>query len=338
MSSLILMFLWASLVLYSLLGGADFGAGLWELRSTGLAHDELVSRAMGPVWETNHLWVIIALVILFVAFPPLFRELSLAYHIPLSLFLLGITMRGCAFAFRHYDADQSPLSRSLYSSCFRIGSALASLAWGLVAGGLSQGAFPGPRGSFAQRFLQPWLGPVPMAVAAGVLTLFALNAAVFLQGEAPTSALRTLFTRRAKTSLLVLGALGLGLLAAEATPRGSSKGMFWTTSWCVLCAGLCLITGSALWRALGQGTLWPPRILLGGLVACIVSAWGGLPVVHGFSFGDGPPTPLLLASSSAPVLRSLAFALTAGGCIIFPAAGYLFWVFGRLGGRRPPAP
>ena len=87
MSSLILMFLWASLVLYSLLGGADFGAGLWELRSTGLAHDELVSRAMGPVWETNHLWVIIALVILFVAFPPpLPRTFPRLPHPPVPVF------------------------------------------------------------------------------------------------------------------------------------------------------------------------------------------------------------------------------------------------------------
>src|ERR1700733_8715060 len=100
-------FLAVSLLFYCVLGGADFGAGALEFfvpEKNRKRHEELVNKAMGPVWEANHIWLIILIVILFNAFPKVYAQYSIYFHIPLTLMLIGIVFRGCAFSFRNYDA------------------------------------------------------------------------------------------------------------------------------------------------------------------------------------------------------------------------------------------
>src|SRR6185369_1429317 len=95
-----------SLILYALLGGADFGGGLWDLLASGpraAAQRELVERAIAPVWEANHVWLVLLVVLLFSAFPTAYAAVSVALHVPLALMLVGIVLRGSAFTFRHYD-------------------------------------------------------------------------------------------------------------------------------------------------------------------------------------------------------------------------------------------
>ncbi len=138
---IVALFLAAALVLYVVLGGADFGAGILELFLVGPAwrqERQLLQQAIGPVWEANHIWLIIALVILFNAFPAAFAEMSTTFHIPLTLMLVGITMRGTAYALRHYD-DIRDGAQTAYERFFVAGSILTPLALGLVAGGLALG-------------------------------------------------------------------------------------------------------------------------------------------------------------------------------------------------------
>jgi cytochrome d ubiquinol oxidase subunit II len=95
-----------SLYLYFLFGGADFGGGVWDLFARGPRRKEqraLVSDAIAPVWEVNHVWLIFAVVLLFSGFPRAFSAISIALHVPLTLFLLGVVLRGAAFAFRSAD-------------------------------------------------------------------------------------------------------------------------------------------------------------------------------------------------------------------------------------------
>src|SRR3972149_1057124 len=103
----IVFFLGVSIILYCLLAGADFGAGILEFFK-GPTHrekqSELITHAMSPVWEANHVWLILVVVILFNGFPKAFSVLSITYHIPLTVMLVGVILRGCAFTFRHYDA------------------------------------------------------------------------------------------------------------------------------------------------------------------------------------------------------------------------------------------
>src|SRR5690606_37901676 len=91
------------LTAYAVLGGADFGAGLRDL-SRERRQRALVVRSMAPVWEANHVWLIIVAIALFSGCPEAFAALSRSLTGPLSIALLGIVLRGAAFAFRQYGA------------------------------------------------------------------------------------------------------------------------------------------------------------------------------------------------------------------------------------------
>src|SRR3712207_596683 len=95
----------AALCLYAVTGGADFGAGLWDRLAGGprkAAQRALIERALAPIWETNHVWLIFVVVIAFSAFPAGFAAIGVALGVPLSLALIGIVLRGAAFVFRQY--------------------------------------------------------------------------------------------------------------------------------------------------------------------------------------------------------------------------------------------
>src|SRR5690242_3709734 len=104
----------ASLNAYVLFAGADFGGGGWDLLASGprkRAQREVIEHAIGPVWEANHVWLILALVLLFTGFAPAFAQLSIRLHIPFSLALIGVALRGSAFAFRTYGGQRDRVQR-----------------------------------------------------------------------------------------------------------------------------------------------------------------------------------------------------------------------------------
>ena len=118
------LFMGVALWLYCLLGGADFGAGILELFTPvkdRSKHRKIVNQAIGTGWEANHVWLILALVICFNAFPKAFAQISITFHIPLTLMLVGIVLRGCAFTFRHYDAYKDK-SQIIYNRLFTLSS------------------------------------------------------------------------------------------------------------------------------------------------------------------------------------------------------------------------
>src|SRR5260370_40815633 len=104
----------ADLIIYALLGGADYGGGVWDLFAFGRsapAQRALIADAIGPIWEANHVWLILVIVVLFTAFPPEFAAISIALHIPLTLLLIGIVLRGTTFTFRAHDAQRDDVQR-----------------------------------------------------------------------------------------------------------------------------------------------------------------------------------------------------------------------------------
>src|SRR3954467_8933220 len=109
-------------VLYALLGGADFGGGIWDLFATGpraAAQRQAVATAIGPIWEANHVWLIFVIVLVFTVFPPVFAAVSIALYIPLSLALLGIVFRGAAFIFR---TPARGLAKTAWEQVFAVAS------------------------------------------------------------------------------------------------------------------------------------------------------------------------------------------------------------------------
>src|SRR4051812_5378836 len=104
----------ASLILYALMGGADFGGGVWDLLAQGpraARQRKVISDAIAPIWEANHVWLILVIVLLFTAFPGAFAAMMTALHIPLTAMLVGVVLRGSAFVFRKYDAKDDHVQR-----------------------------------------------------------------------------------------------------------------------------------------------------------------------------------------------------------------------------------
>ena len=324
----IAFFLAVSILLYSLFAGADFGAGILEAFAGQHRKEEqrrLVSHAIGPVWEANHVWLILAVVILFVGFPKAYSALSITFHIPLTLMLFGIVLRGCAFTFRHYDATLD-YSHRYYSAIFRISSFLAPLMLGVVAGGALLGAAGPVESGFYAGFVRPWANLFCFSVGVFTCVLFAFLAAVYLIGETSDPAIRRIFVRRAMiANALAIVAGVIVFVAAELdgfplARRFAGRGVSLAS---MIGATAILLP---LWIAIKRGRVRMARVLVAVQVGLVLLGWFRLqfPVII-----NSQSTPLTIYTSAAPepTLRYLLYALVVGSVIIFPALTYLFKIF-----------
>ncbi len=315
-----------ALILYTLTGGADFGGGIWDLLASGprtREQRELIEHAIGPIWEANHVWLILVVVVLFTAFPAAFAAASVALFVPLVLLLVGIVLRGAAFTFRAYDRRDDRV-QARWGLLFSSASALAPLLLGVVVGALASG-----RLRVAARGSEPlaWLAPFPLSVGLLALALFAYLAAAYLSVES-TGALRDDFRRRALAAGV---AAGVAALLAAALARAQAPLVFegltqrpW--SWPLL-ATTAAAAGVAF-AALSGGRVRLARAAAALQSALIVAGWGA--AQHPYLLVPD----LTLASASAPrsVQVALLWALGAGAVFLFPALYLLFRVFK---GARP---
>src|SRR5689334_322975 len=121
---------------YVLTGGADFGGGVWDLLASGPSRDEqrsLIEQSIAPIWEANHVWLIVVVVLLFSAFPPAFGTLGVVLHIPLSLMLVGIVLRGSAFVFRSYGGRAHGRQ---WGTLFAVTSLITPVILGMIIGAI----------------------------------------------------------------------------------------------------------------------------------------------------------------------------------------------------------
>ena len=310
-----------SLNAYVLLAGADFGGGVWDLVAAGPRRRDqraLVAEALGPVWEANHVWLILAIVLLFSCFPAAFTQLSIRLHIPLSLALIGIVLRGSAFAFRNYGGQRDDVQRN-WGRLFAIASVVTPLLLGMAVGAVATGrvgdAGRGTGEGFYGVYVAPWLNPFAFSVVVVSLAKYAFLAAVYLTLESSDAKLRNDFRRRALGSGAAVIVLGAVVLALQ---QGSAE-MLWA-------APLHLVTGAtavgclaALWLGRWQAA----RIAAAAEVSLILWGW---------AVGQYPylvPPDFSIAGSAAPrVTLELALgALALGGLVLFPSLYYLFRVF-----------
>ena len=205
---LVVLALVASLTAYALPGGADYGGGVWDLLARGRSAQrqrETIAHAIGPIWEANHVWLILAIVILFTALPHAFAAMSTFLHVPLQLVLIGIVLRGPAFVFRAYGPDD-PRHERFWGLVFAMASIATPVFLGVTVGALTEGRLPArPEGTFRAVYLQPWMTPFSAGVGALALALCAYLAAAYLTLEAGDDEQRAAFRRRA---------LAAGLLSA----------------------------------------------------------------------------------------------------------------------------
>ena len=194
------LFVLAALVIYALTGGADYGGGLWDLLATGpraQRQREVIEHAIAPIWEANHVWLILVVVVLFTAFPPAFAVMMTALHVPITLVLLGVVLRGSTFAFRKYD----PGGHRRWGTIFGVASLATPLFLGITLGGLASGEVRVADGRVTTGFFAGWTRPFALACGASALGLFAFLAAVYLTVDAEgESDVQEDFRRRALVS------------------------------------------------------------------------------------------------------------------------------------------
>lgn len=318
-----------ALVLYALTGGADFGGGILDLTARGprgRALRDLIARAIGPIWEANHVWLILVVVVLFVCFPRAFAVVMTALHIPLAVMLVGVVMRGSAFVFRGYD-DPSELVARRWSLVFAASSLLTPLALGTTLGAVASGALrlDPATGRVLTDFVSAWLAPFPLAVGGLVTALFALLAATYLAMETEDPALREDLRRRGLGAGVLTGTFAfLSLaLAAEGAPRvwAGLAGGPWSLPFQVVTGGVAVGALLALARrrwALARG-------LAAGQVVLVSLGWAASqwPMLV--------PPDLDIASAAAPpsVIVPVLWALGLGAIGLFPALFWLYRVFGK---------
>jgi cytochrome d ubiquinol oxidase subunit II len=312
----------AALVFYALLGGADFGGGIWDLLAGGpraMAQRALVEEAIGPIWEANHVWLILVVVVLFTSFPVAFAAISVGLFVPLLLLLVGIVLRGAAFTFRTYDTPKDEVQRR-WGLVFSASSVVAPLMMGVVVGSLATGRLraEGPmRGGYFA-----WLSPFPLAVGLFAAALFAFLAAVYLTVEAQGE-LREDFRFRAIGAGAVVFAMALlcALLSSREAPmvfRGLT-GRGWSLP-------LHLATGAAAVTAFA-GLLARrfrlARLAAAAQVALIVLGWGASQYPH----LAAPDLTLEAAGAPRQTQVMLLWTLAAGALVLFPCLYLLFRVF-----------
>jgi len=273
-ADVVAVILCAGATLYAVFGGADFGAGVWELLAARTRDRELrerierrVTLSLGPVWEANHVWLIFTLVVLWTGFPKAFGPIMETLQVPLALAALGIVLRGAGFAFGHTFVEAGARRANIVFAVaslitpFFFGCAVGAIASGEVVAGGSGSAFG-------------WFGLLPVVVGVLFVASCAYVAAVFLLDDcrrAGDEELSGYFLRRSIGAAVVAGLLAAGgLVALHADARPIFDGLF--------AEGLPFVIGSA---ALGLLTLtgllrgWSRalRPLAIGAVVAIVAGW-----------------------------------------------------------------
>jgi cytochrome d ubiquinol oxidase subunit II len=314
-----------ALVLYALSGGADFGGGMWDLLARGpraRAQREAVEDALAPIWEANHVWLILVVTVLFTAFPPAFAVMTTALHVPLTAILLGIVLRGAAFAFRKYDRRDDATHRR-WSTVFGVASLLTPFFLGLTLGGVASGDVRVVDGRVTTGFFAGWTGPFAIGCGLFAQALFAFLAAVYLTVD--TEGARDLqedFRRRALVAgaLLAPVAVLVFLLA-----RGGAPVIFrgLTAPWALaLFAGTALAAAAALVALAARRYRWA-RAAAVAVVALVLAGWG----LAQAPYLVVPDVTLGNARTAESTLRLLVWALAAGALVLFPSFVYLYRVF-----------
>lgn len=328
LADVIAAIIWLGISAYAVFGGADFGGGIWDLVAGGPNRGRrpraLIERAIGPVWEANHVWLIFVLVYLWTAFPEPFVSMATSLWIPLTLAALGIIFRGSGFAFRKW-ANTVARQRT-YGAMFAGASALTPFFFGTVAGAVASGRVP--LGNAEGDPIRSWINPTSILGGVMAVVACAYLAAVLLTREAvldESPDLVEYFRARSLLSGVVAGvvaAAGIFVLWADAPAlfEGLTSPL-----------GVALIAASALAGIASLFFLYRRRFL----AARPAAAFAIVAVLWGWGAGQYPWVLQDIASvdvhaASDPVLWAMIVAFAVAALLVAPS---LVWLY-RLTQRR----
>ena len=312
-----LAFALVGLALYTVLSGADFGAGFWQLVATDEDIRDEAHHAMGPVWEANHVWLIFVLTVVWTAYPAAFGSIASTLSIPLFVAGIGIVLRGGAYALR--PGTRNAAEQRRIDTVFAVSSILTPFALGTAVGGLASErvSVGNPGGSL----VTSWLNPLSITIGALAVAASAYMAAVFLCGDAVRHgkpALAERFRMRALAAGVVAGAAALaGIVVlhidAERLFTRLTQGDGLPALIVSVAAGGATL--ALLWRRRYE----PARYTAGLAVAAVISGWALAqnPVfLHGLTIRE--------AAASHDTLVAVVVAVLAGAVLLFPSLGLLF--------------
>ncbi|TNC65799.1 cytochrome d ubiquinol oxidase subunit II [Rubellimicrobium roseum] len=314
-----------AILMYVVLDGYDLGVGLLLGGARDEGERDAMIASIGPFWDANETWLVLATGLLLVAFPLAHGEILTALYLPVALMLVGLVARGVAFKFRTKMAPGSKLS---WDRAFLGGSLLAALAQGWMLG------------SYILGFRGGWDAHLFAAVTAlGLAAAYGFIGACWLLLKAEGELQR-------RAAVWARGALlfaGLGLVAVSvATPLVSERvfDKWFSLPNVVLLAPIPVVTGlllAGLWVALaryprpGDRWAWVP---FAGAVAVFGLAFQGL----AFSFYPYVVPGSLTIWDAAAAPESLGVILV-GSVFVLPMilayTAFSYWVFrGKLGELR----
>lgn len=303
MAELALALLLVGLTAYAVLGGADFGAGFWDLTAGGAERGSrvrgMVKRSMGPVWEANHVWLIFVLVVFWTCFPVAFGPVMETLYVPLFGAMVGIVLRGAAFALRG-EAATIGEARAL-GGVFALSSLVTPFFLGATVGAVAAGevSVGDPGGAIAS-----WTGPVPILAGVTAIATGAFLAATFMAADSARAGLPDLvraFRLRALGASVVAGALALaGLAVVRSEVPSLYDGL---TSG----AGLAAVVASGVAGVAATALVGASRFGLARPVAAVAvgSIIVGLAVAQGPDFLPGELTLNEAAAGDATLLTML---------------------------------
>jgi cytochrome bd ubiquinol oxidase subunit II len=326
MAEFIIIVLGISVLLYVILGGADFGAGIVEL-FTGRKGIETISGAIAPIWEANHIWLILAVVILFNGFPHVYAILTTYLHIPLLIILIGIIFRGSAFSFRYYSGVKDKMY-NYFTIFFRVSSLLTPFFLGITLGAIIFGSIPAAvNGTFYEVFVSPWLNFFTIMTGIFLTLLFGWLASVYLIGEAKDDDSFRSFFRTSRNFYILLIVSGMFVFLTAQVYGLHFFEKFVHSPISIACVIAATILVPLIWRNIKRRNDILTRLLAGIQTACIITGWFAVQFPVMVYMSDG--SHLTIQNSQAPerTMLLLGIALIAGILIIFPSFAYLFKVF-----------
>lgn len=317
-----------ALMAYAVLAGADFGGGIGDLLAFGPRadqHRQAIAKAMGPVWEANHVWLIFLIVILFSGFPPAFAAMSIAFYIPFHLVLLGIVLRGAAFVFRGVGALTGVAARA-WAGFFGAASLITPFILGESLAALSSGAIRVSGQNVTVNVYQAWFSPFSLTLGVLTVALCAYLAAVYLTMESKGDVQED-FRLRALGSggvTAVLAVLLLPLMRIDA-PH------LWDVLWQPHAAPLLLVGG--ILAVVSPWAIWWRHYTLAraaAVVEVILLLWGW--GIAQWPYLIYPDVTIMDSASPRPMLNFLLAAIPVGMVLLVPSLWFLFRVFK---GRNP---
>jgi cytochrome d ubiquinol oxidase subunit II len=324
---IILSVLWLSLIAYAAFGGADYGAGFWDMLASGADEQRqhtLIDEALGPVWESNHVWLIFLVVGLFSGFPTPFSILVIVLFIPLTLALIGVVLRGAAFVFRTHGLRVGRPSMMIWTRVFSFASIITPFFLGLSAAAVASGRIR-VRGEPIQTDLgSTWRTPFSLTIGLMAVALCATLAAIYLTVEAANDkdyAMAEAYRERgliAGAVTAVLGALGL-LLAPYWAP------ILWSG---MLSHALPLVIVTMLIGLATAVTLFfryyrIARLLIVGETAFLLGSWG----VSQIPYLVPPDVTVEGGAGATSTVLLLLIGIIIGMIIVLPSMWFLFYIF-----------